>query len=35
MILEERMGKFLEGLQSRCGHVYQSPKGIESKEAQL
>ena len=35
MILKERVGKFLEGLPSRYGHVYQSPKGTESKETQL
>ena len=35
MTLKEKVGKFLEGLPSRCGHVYQSPKGVESKETLL
>ena len=35
MTLKEKVGKFLEGLPSRCGHVYQSPKGGESKETLL
>lgn len=35
MILKERVGKILEGLPRRYGHVYQPPKGTESKETQL